>query len=143
MMSRWFRYPSSPSRAAWLARCWRMTTVLTPPEIRTLLSSVGPWSVLLHCVIRTRRDCFGYFKQGRYVIAKGALLLDEHKQRICARFPLGALKGYGQHFSQPPDVSCPRGLGCDATGLRVRVMLALVLVGYERNHASSIAHARF
>jgi hypothetical protein len=68
-------------------------------SVGNVFSSVGPWSVLLHCVIRTRRDCFGYFKQGRYVIAKGALLLDEHKQRICARFPLGALKGYGQHFS--------------------------------------------
>src|ERR1700687_5035537 len=30
-----------------------------------------------------------------------------------------------------------------ATGLRIRVMLALVLVGYERNQDSSIAHARF
>jgi hypothetical protein len=68
-------------------------------NIESVFSSVGPWSVLLHCVICTRRDCFGYFKQGRYVIAKGALLLDKHKQRICARFPLGALKGYGQHFS--------------------------------------------
>jgi hypothetical protein len=30
-----------------------------------------------------------------------------------------------------------------ATCLRIRVMLALVLVGYERNHGCSIAHARF